>query len=174
MFTVVVCLICRLVGYLARVAVERVRGRRAFVVPASDTKAHRDYIQKISRKFPSGEVTVDGGVNMSYKPIAPAPTGSNHTPPGEFRYVLGSFNSFYAFIFSPFEVFFVHHLFKRTVLILEKGVSEPTVKEVRDTDKGGGVKGAICLAHYINVVHCSANSTLSRLRLKANRFLTHL
>lgn len=52
------------------------------IIPASDTKDHRDCMQKISRKFSSSEVTVDGGVNMSYKPIAPAPTGSNHTPPG--------------------------------------------------------------------------------------------
>ncbi|KAG1956527.1 cyclin-dependent kinase 2-associated protein [Pimephales promelas] len=51
------------------------------IVRVSDTKAHRDYIQKI-RNFSSSETTVDGGVNMSYKPIAPAPTGSNHTPPG--------------------------------------------------------------------------------------------
>lgn len=124
-------------------------------------------MQKISRKFSSSEVTVDGGVNMSYKPIAPAPTGSNHTPPGEFHCAL-FIHCCFTFIFSPFEVFFVN-FFKRTVLILEKGVSEPTVKEVRDTDKGGGVKGAIaiCLAHYINVVYCAANRSLSRLCLKA-------
>lgn len=69
------------------------------IVPASDTKAHRDYIQKIRRNFSSSEATVDGGVNMSYKPIAPAPTGSNHTPPGEFHCALSSFMIFFLHTF---------------------------------------------------------------------------
>lgn len=89
---------------------------------------------------------------MSYKPIAPAPTSSNHTPPGEFHCALSSFMLFYVH-FSHLMDFVSITFSNAPFLILRKGVNEPTVKEVRGTDKGGGVKGAIaiCLAHYINV-----------------------